>query len=51
VAVHPDCEHKHIIVMEDRIWCKVCASFLPSDFAPQVERDLLAVADSTGVLR
>jgi len=45
------CEHKHTIVMDERIWCKVCSSFLPADHKDVVERDLLAVAQNVGVIR
>ena len=45
------CEHKHTVVMDERIWCKVCSSFLPHDHVQVVERDLLAVAQVTGVIR
>ncbi len=45
------CEHKHTIVMDERIWCKVCSSFLPPHAPEQAEADLLAVAQATGVIR
>ena len=45
------CEHKHTIVMDERIWCKICSTFLPPQAPEQVEADLLAVARETGVIR